>query len=92
MTSVLAIDTVTVTTASKTIQELLSLAAGQMEADTKTITLRPVGTVSRALGKAAVAGTNDLPSGAWYEMACLVGTDLRFIAAGSTEMEIQQEG
>jgi len=88
----LRITTVTVTTASATIQALLVAASTTIHASIKKITLRPAGTVSIALGAAAVAGTNDLASGASYTFACKAATDLRFDATGNTAMLVVQEG
>ena len=88
----LAITTVSVTAASATIQALLTAASGAIHASVKKITIKPAGTVSIALGVAAVAGTNDLTANVYYPLAALAATDLRFVASGATNMLVVQEG
>jgi len=88
----LAITTVSVTAASATIQALLTAASGAIHASVKKLTIKPAGTVSIALGVAAVAGTNDLTANVYYPLAALAATDLRFVASGATNMLVVQEG
>ena len=97
VTAAVAMDTlsvtpVTVTSASTTIQALLIAAGTTIKAAVKSMTFEPAGSVSRAVGAAAVAGTNMWTSGAAYEMPVKSTTDLRFIASGNVTMVVTQEG
>lgn len=90
----LAITTIAVTNVSATLSALLTTAGGSLSASVKKITLRDLaGTISIAVGGAAVAGTNDLTAGSNYEFPCKAATDVRLIGVpASTSVAVWQEG
>jgi hypothetical protein len=78
--------------ASATIQALLTAASAAISADIKTLTVIPAGDVYVALGGAASATSALLKANVSYSFACKAATDLRFYAAGATNMNVVQEG
>ena len=91
--TIVAVTAVTVTAASKTLEELFVTAGASVDARTRMISLRPLTAVNIALGAAATVETTNIVGGdVWTETAFAKGTDLRFIAGGNVAMTVVEVG
>lgn len=90
----LGIYALTVTAASGTLTALFAAAGITVPVAPKALTLQPAGDVFFAYGEDAVLNTKKFASGSVYDLGHYGDSlpDIRFIAAGDTELVVIEEG